>query len=108
MVRDCLNPRGAVVSDRDTPHRRPEGYEAVVLRTLGTTLRHYRKQQGLSQQALATKAGLHYTYVSEIELGQRNVSVLSLLRLATALHLPLSALLLPLEAHQDTSTGAQE
>jgi transcriptional regulator with XRE-family HTH domain len=97
-----------VVSDRDTPHRRPEGYEAVVLRTLGATLRHYRQQQGLSQQALATKAGLHHTYVSEIELGQRNVSVLSLLRLATALHLPLSALLVPLEAHQDASTEAQE
>ncbi len=96
------------MSDRDTPHRLPEGPEAVVLRTLGTTLRHYRKQQGLSQQALATKAGLHSTYVSEIELGQRNVSVLSLFRLATALHLPVSALLVPLEVHQDASTGAQE
>jgi transcriptional regulator with XRE-family HTH domain len=79
-----------------------------MLRTLGTTLRHYRKQQGLSQQALATKAGLHYTYVSEIELGQRNVSVLSLFRLATALQLPVSALLVPLEVHQDTSTGVQK
>jgi len=96
------------VSDRDTPHRLPEGQEAVLLRMLGTTLRHYRKQQGLSQQALATKAGLHYTYISEIELGQRNVSVLSLFRLATALHLPLSALLVPLEAHQDVSTGTHE
>ena len=79
-----------------------------MLRMLGATLRHYRKQQGLSQQALATKAGLHYTYVSEIELGQRNVSVLSLLRLATALHLPLSALLGPLEAYQDASTETKE
>ena len=96
------------MSDRDTPHRRPEGSEAVVLRTLGTTLRHYRKQQGLSQQALATKAGLHYTYVSEIELGQRNVSVLSLFRLATALQLPVSVLLVPLEAHQHGTPEAQE
>ena len=96
------------MSDRDTLHRLPEGPEAVVLRTLGATLRHYRKQHGLSQQALATKAGLHHTYVSDIELGQRNVSVLSLLRLATALHLPLSSLLVPLEAHQDTSTWTQE
>ncbi len=94
--------------DRETHHLQPEGQEAFLLRTLGATIRQYRKQQGLSQQVLATKAGLHHTYVSEIELGQRNVSVLTLFRLAQALHLPLSALLVTLEAHQDASTWTQE
>jgi transcriptional regulator with XRE-family HTH domain len=51
----------------------------------GAVLRRRRNAAGLSQEALAAKAGLHRTYVSMIERGQRTVSIETLHKLATAL-----------------------
>jgi len=48
-------------------------------------LRARRKLLGLSQEALAERAGLHRTYVGSIERAERNVSVDNIDRLATAL-----------------------
>lgn len=70
---------------------------AALLSLLGTTLRQYRQQRDLSQAMLGTRAGLTPTYIGEIELGQRNLSLLSLVCLAEALELPVSHLLTPLE-----------
>lgn len=41
-------------------------------RTLGTNVRRYRKERGLSQEALAHEVGLAVTYVGQIERGRRN------------------------------------
>jgi two-component system, response regulator len=47
---------------------------------------------GISQEELAGRAGLHRTYISDVERGARNVSLESIHRLATALEVPLSVL----------------
>jgi len=52
---------------------------------LGRTIRELRKGRGLSQEALAEKAGLHRTYVGSVERGERNVTLTSLTRIAKAL-----------------------
>jgi transcriptional regulator with XRE-family HTH domain len=54
---------------------------------MGTRVRDRRLELGLSQERLALAAGLHPTYVSSVEGGQRNISTLNLLRLASALDL---------------------
>ena len=77
---------------------------APALQLLGATLRQYRQQRGLTQQALADQTALSTNYIREIEKGRRNVSVLNLLRLADALHIPSSFLLQPLEAHPEIYT----
>jgi transcriptional regulator with XRE-family HTH domain len=41
-------------------------------RTLGINVRKYRRECGLSQEALADEVGLAPTYVGQIERGQRN------------------------------------
>jgi transcriptional regulator with XRE-family HTH domain len=41
-------------------------------RTLGTNVRRYRKERGLSQEALADEVRLAVTYVGQIERGLRN------------------------------------
>jgi transcriptional regulator with XRE-family HTH domain len=56
-----------------------------LLQTFGTTVRRRREALGLSQEKLAELAGLHRTYVSSLERGNRNVSVVNIVRLARAL-----------------------
>ena len=51
----------------------------------GRRVRSIREAAGLSQEALAEKAGLHRTYISSLERGHRNVGLDNILRLAVAL-----------------------
>ena len=60
-------------------------------------LRETRTEKGLSQEALADRAGLHRTYISQIERGLKSPSLKSLEQIANALGLPLSSLLKRLE-----------
>jgi len=63
------------------------------LQALGEAIRARRAEiDGLSQEGLADRAGMHRTYVSEIERGLRNPSYRNLVKLAAALELPLSEL----------------
>lgn len=52
---------------------------------LAHNLRRLRTATGLSQEELASRAGLHRTYVSSIERAQRNVSIENIFALARAL-----------------------
>lgn len=52
---------------------------------LGRNVRQLRRSAGLSQEELAARAGLHRTYISSVERGQRNVSVENIFALARAL-----------------------
>jgi transcriptional regulator with XRE-family HTH domain len=46
----------------------------------------------MSQEELATKSGVHRTYISDVERGVRNISVLTLERISVALDMPVGAL----------------
>jgi transcriptional regulator with XRE-family HTH domain len=52
---------------------------------LGQAIRKVRLARGLTQEQLAEKADLHWTYVSGIERGVRNVSIMNLFNIAVAL-----------------------
>jgi len=67
--------------------------EQAYLSRLGQRIRKLRRQRGLSQEALAFEAGLDRTYVSSVERGERNIAVLNLAKLASALGVEVSALL---------------
>jgi transcriptional regulator with XRE-family HTH domain len=62
---------------------------------LAANLRGYRGRLGLSQEALADRAGLHRTYVGSIERCERNVSLDNIERLANALRITVAELLQP-------------
>lgn len=55
------------------------------LRALGLALRELRDRAGLSQSALAAKAGTDHTYVSRVEHGRIDLRWRTLLRLLEAL-----------------------
>ena len=57
----------------------------MTTRDLGQTLRQLRKSRGMSQHALADRAGLSRNFVAQIERGESTPTVSTLGRLATAL-----------------------
>jgi transcriptional regulator with XRE-family HTH domain len=58
---------------------------ADLRRRVGRNLRRLHEQRGLSQKALAFECGLHRTYVSGVERGVRNPTVVILEKIARAL-----------------------
>jgi transcriptional regulator with XRE-family HTH domain len=69
------------------PHRHQ------TLTRFGLNVRRRREAIGLSQEALAEKADLDRTYISGIERGTRNPTILSAARVAAALKISLAQLL---------------
>jgi transcriptional regulator with XRE-family HTH domain len=67
--------------------------EAELRAIISETLKQYRALRGLSQEELATLAGVNRTFVSQIERQQKNVSIDSLRRLANALQCEVHTLL---------------
>ena len=67
--------------NRVAGHRDREGR----LAQLGETIRTMRKATGLSQEALADAAEIDRSHMGKIERGERNVSVLNLIKIADAL-----------------------
>ncbi len=64
-------------------------------------LKRLRSAAGLSQEELAARAGLHRTYISSVEHGNRNVSIENIYAIAMALGADPRELLAP------DSTGAE-
>jgi transcriptional regulator with XRE-family HTH domain len=52
---------------------------------LGNNIRCYRKEKGVSQEKLAEQAPLHRTYLGGIERGERNVSLMNIVKISKAL-----------------------
>ncbi len=60
---------------------------------LGATIRLLRQKRGMSQEKLAEMCDLHRTYISGIERGERNVSLINIVEIARALRVKPSSLL---------------
>ena len=54
-------------------------------RMLGDKIRNYRKQAGFTQEQLAEKADLHHNFIGEVERGNMEISLTSMLKIAKAL-----------------------
>jgi len=70
---------------------------AKLLTTFGRSIRSYRRLRGMSQEALAEASGLSRNYISDIERGVRNPSLLALVAIGRALRMPLRDLLADVE-----------
>ena len=55
--------------------------EARDLKQIGNNIRELRKQRNYSQEGFADAVGLHRTYMGGVERGERNLSVLNLLKI---------------------------
>lgn len=59
---------------------------AVIKSDFGSTLKKIRLQKKLSQEAIADKTGLHRTYISDVERGDRNISLVNISKICLALN----------------------
>lgn len=59
---------------------------------IGDRLRMYRIQRKWSQEVLAERAGLHPTYIGQLERGEKNATIESISKVAAALDISLSEL----------------
>lgn len=66
-----------------------------IIAVVAETVRRARKSAGLSQEELAFEAGLDRTYISQVERGKRNVTIVVLAKIARALKTTPDRLLVP-------------
>jgi transcriptional regulator with XRE-family HTH domain len=62
-----------------------EAAQRRALAEFGRRVRAHRIKIGLSQEALAHRAGIHPSYQGGVERGDRNLGLVNLLRIANAL-----------------------
>ncbi len=65
---------------------------AKIVEEFGNKVRELRKSKGLSQEKLAEKAGLHYTYIGAVERGEKNISLQNVEKIAHALGVDITKL----------------
>ena len=59
---------------------------------LGKRIKPLRNELGFSQEELADRAGIDRTYITSVECGKRNISIVNIEKIATALGVTLSKL----------------
>jgi XRE family transcriptional regulator, regulator of sulfur utilization len=65
----------------------------AIVRVFGETIRRLREAQCWSQEQLAQQAGLHRSYIGEIERGEVTASIVTVEKLARAFDVPMANLL---------------
>ena len=73
---------------------------------LGERVRQRRQELGLSQEALADRCGIHWTFLGQVERGQRNISLHNLLKVAGGLAVDPGELVEGLKAPDTAGPGA--
>ena len=66
--------------------------QADILFLFGQAIRGLRQEKNISQEAFADMCGLHRTYISDVELGKRNVPLENIEKMANALDITLPKL----------------
>ena len=67
------------------------------LLALGKRIKYYREQRGVSQEQLAFICNVHRTYIGMLERAERNPTIISIIKVAKGLNVPLEQLLNKLE-----------
>ena len=67
--------------------------EKEILVKFGQRVREERLRQGLSQEDVAEKAGLHRTYIGMIERAEKNITLINIEKIAKALGMSVDKLL---------------
>lgn len=61
-----------------------------ILKRCGSRIRDLRKQKNLTQEKLAEKVKLRYTYIGTVERGEKNISLINIEKISKALRVSLA------------------
>ncbi len=64
-----------------------------IKKLFGQRLKRIRLSKNISQEELAFRSGLHRTYVSSVERGERNIAIVNIQKLANALEVSIKELM---------------
>lgn len=67
------------------------------IRRFGTRVRVLRREKGLSQEELADRANVHRTFIGMIERGEKNATLVTIVKISGGLEIPAAELLIGLE-----------
>lgn len=70
-----------------------------LLLAFGQTVRKVRLSKSISQEKFADMCDLHRTYISDIELGKRNISLENIGKMADAFGMNISELFMEVERY---------
>ena len=62
----------------------------MICEKVGKRIKELRKALNISQEELADRADVHRTYIASLEVGKRNVSIITLEKIILALDISLS------------------
>lgn len=71
-----------------------------MLVSFGHTIRKLRLEKNISQEQFADVCGLHRTYISDVELGKRNVSLANINKMSNALGIKTSTIFMEIENNE--------
>lgn len=76
-------------------------------KVLGSRVLRLRHSAGMTQSALSERCGIYRTYLSRIEAGAANPTIMVVAALAASLHVPISELFLKFDDSQSVDAPAQ-
>lgn len=74
-----------------------DDYDKQYLLALGKKIKFFREEKGVSQEQLAAICNVHRTYIGMLERAERNATIISIIKVAKGLNIPLVELLENLE-----------
>lgn len=72
-----------------------------IKKIFGKQIRALREANNISQEKLADLCGLHRTYISDVERGERNISIENIKKIADALNIKISDLFVGINAKKN-------
>lgn len=68
-----------------------------IAKIVGERIRIHRKEQNISQEELAFRAGLHPTYIGQVERGEKNATLESIEKIILALSISFETLFMGIQ-----------
>ena len=79
-----------------------------IAKIIGQRLRHRRLELGYSQEVASEKAGLHPTYIGQLERGEKNATLESIEKVCIALEYPMEELFDKIVQFEKSASYANE
>lgn len=79
-----------------------------ITQAVGARIRIYRQRCGITQEELAEKAEVHHTYIGQVERGEKNLTIVTLEKILSALGISFTDFFEHLDFNKNNETTASQ